>query len=230
MPLHSSKSFCGPPGRTYTCRLQRQARFDNRPVFIASGGAGVVPRLRARVTFGPSPKSDQKGCLKPQVSRLPARLQNLFCGNAFLALRARRQQRLNVELTFFYPRCRSCGKMQRCTVLHFRVKAAALRERSQFHISDESGRGGQRWKEIQKPWVFGGVLSPISFAAERNGAAGGNKKVTCARRRGMAFPAAGGNKKWVAPERETAPIRLRKEMEPPEAMKRGDYQIAHLPP
>ena len=33
-----------------------------------------VPRPRARVTFGRSPKSDQKRCLKPQVSRLPARL------------------------------------------------------------------------------------------------------------------------------------------------------------
>ena len=28
-----------------------------------------------------------------------------------------------------------------------------------------------RAKEIQKPLVFGGVLSPISFAAERNGTA-----------------------------------------------------------
>ena len=28
----------------------------------------------ARVTFGRSPKSDQKACLKPQASRLPARL------------------------------------------------------------------------------------------------------------------------------------------------------------
>ena len=46
--------------------------------------------------------------------------------------------------------------------------------------------GGKCWcgpsgradlKEIQKPWVFGGVLSPISFAAERNGAAGGKKAV-----------------------------------------------------
>ena len=36
--------------------------------------AGRVPRPRARVTFGRSPKSDQKRCLKPQVSRLPARL------------------------------------------------------------------------------------------------------------------------------------------------------------
>ena len=35
---------------------------------------GNVPCPRARVTFGGSPKSDQKRCLKPQVSRLPARL------------------------------------------------------------------------------------------------------------------------------------------------------------
>ena len=33
---------------------------------------GRVPRPRARFTFGRSPKSDQKVCLKPQVSRLPA--------------------------------------------------------------------------------------------------------------------------------------------------------------
>ena len=32
-------------------------------------------------------------------------------------------------------------------------------------------------KEFQKPLVFGGVLSPISFAAERNGAAGGKKEI-----------------------------------------------------
>ena len=36
--------------------------------------------------------------------------------------------------------------------------------------------------------------------------------------------------KWVAPERETSPCRLLKEMGPLEAMERGDYQIAHLPP
>ena len=37
------------------------------------GGGEGVPRLRARVTFGRSHKSDQKVCLKPKVSRLPAR-------------------------------------------------------------------------------------------------------------------------------------------------------------
>ena len=35
---------------------------------------GDAPCPRARVTFGRSPKSDQKRCLKPQVSSLPARL------------------------------------------------------------------------------------------------------------------------------------------------------------
>ena len=35
---------------------------------------GEYSAPRARVTFGRSPKSDQKCCLKPQVSRLPARL------------------------------------------------------------------------------------------------------------------------------------------------------------
>ena len=47
--------------------------------FFASGGLfsfssekGIF-RAPARVTFGRSPKSDQKVCLKPKVSRLPAR-------------------------------------------------------------------------------------------------------------------------------------------------------------
>ena len=70
----------------------------------------------------------------------------------------------------------SC-EMQSCTPAHFRVKAAARREIRRFNISDESEHGGRRRKEIQKPWVFGGVLSPISFAAERNGAAGGKKEI-----------------------------------------------------
>ena len=42
---------------------------------------------------------------------LRQRLQNLFCGNAFLALRARWQQHLNVELTSFSERCRFYSEM-----------------------------------------------------------------------------------------------------------------------
>ena len=48
------------------------------------GGEGGVPRLRARVTFGRSPKSDQKVCLKPKVSRLPARYA-VWLSTAFTA-------------------------------------------------------------------------------------------------------------------------------------------------
>ena len=44
-----------------------------RHLFRPACVKGGVPRLRARVTFGRSPKSDQKVCLKPKVSRLPAR-------------------------------------------------------------------------------------------------------------------------------------------------------------
>ena len=54
----------------------RRGRRPRRPVAFlfphASGEGYSAPR--ARVTFGRSPKSDQKRCLKPQVSRLPARL------------------------------------------------------------------------------------------------------------------------------------------------------------
>ena len=52
-----------------------QGRRPRRPAHAFSmPPAGVILRPRARVTFGRSPKSDQKACLKPQVSRLPARL------------------------------------------------------------------------------------------------------------------------------------------------------------
>ena len=50
----------------------RQTGVSDGPLYFLS--ARRIPRLRAWVTFGRSPKSDQKRCLKPQVSRLPARL------------------------------------------------------------------------------------------------------------------------------------------------------------
>ena len=40
--------------------------------YFLSRKEGVF-RAPARITFGHSPKSDQKVCLKPKVSRLPAR-------------------------------------------------------------------------------------------------------------------------------------------------------------
>ena len=131
------------------CRRRRRSCFALRrdPLLIASGGTRAVPCLRARVTFGRSPKSDQKGCLKPQVSRLPARLQNLFCGNAFLALRARWQQRLNVALTFFYPRCRSSGKMQEHGVLPlWRLSNRALAAAGGKCRCGPTGRESLEWR------------------------------------------------------------------------------------
>ena len=86
----------------------------------------------------------------------------------------------NRALAAIGGKCR-CGSPSRRTrkeqtPARFRAKAAAHREIRRFHISDGLERAGQRRKEIQKPSVFGGVLSPISFAAERNGAVGDNSR------------------------------------------------------
>ena len=66
--------------RKYACAVLPSAgrkilpKEEGRGVLFRRGCVkGGVPRLRARVTFGRSPKSDQKVCLKPKVSRLPAR-------------------------------------------------------------------------------------------------------------------------------------------------------------
>ena len=65
--------------RKYACAVLPSAgrkilpKEGERVLFRTACVKGGVPRLRARVTFGRSPKSDQKGCLKPKVSRLPAR-------------------------------------------------------------------------------------------------------------------------------------------------------------
>ena len=61
---------------------------------------------------------------------------------------------------------------------------SAQRSKSIQHF----GRFSTHWKrrkEIQKPWVFGGVLFPISSAVGRNGAAGGIKSDP---RRGAEYP------------------------------------------
>ena len=69
---------------------------------------GRTPHFRAWVTFGRSPKSGQKRCLKPQVSGLPARL-----GCAENRGRVPREnqdsadRRTTNRVRFSY-RCRSC--------------------------------------------------------------------------------------------------------------------------
>ena len=85
------KPFTDPTSRITNVRINRAAAHRSK-IFSASfppclrrlaigrtknlaerGGGEGVPRLRARVTFGRSHKSDQKVCLKPKVSSLPAR-------------------------------------------------------------------------------------------------------------------------------------------------------------
>ena len=64
-----------------------------------------VFRAPARVTFGHSPKSAQKGCLQPKVSRLPARYV-LWLSAAFTA-RSR-------EFDFFVRSKGSSLRLRRC--------------------------------------------------------------------------------------------------------------------
>ena len=81
-----------------TCRL-----------FPCMPPAGNVPRPRARVTFGRSPKSDQKVCLKPQVSRLPARLTMSKNMAAYPAKAKIYADRRTTNRLYVSPRCRSRG-------------------------------------------------------------------------------------------------------------------------
>ena len=79
-----------------TCRL-----------FPCMPPAGNVPRPRARVTFGRSPKSDQKVCLKPQVSRPPARLAMSKNMAAYPAKAKIYADRRTTNRLYVSPRCRS---------------------------------------------------------------------------------------------------------------------------
>ncbi len=56
--------------------------YADRGLFSFSSEKGTF-RAPARVTFGRSPKSDQKVCLKPQVSRLPARYIPVIFGSLY---------------------------------------------------------------------------------------------------------------------------------------------------
>ena len=62
---------------------------------------------RARVTFGRSPKSDQKSCLKPQVSRLPARLAHAGTRRPVPRETENAARRRTTNRLYVSPRCRS---------------------------------------------------------------------------------------------------------------------------
>ena len=80
--------------------------------------AGTVPRPRARITFGRSPKSDQKVCLKPQVSRLPARLPAAQGAALYPAKTKIYGHRRTTNRMYSFPRCCSHaphrGALRRC--------------------------------------------------------------------------------------------------------------------
>ena len=155
-----------------------------------------------RVTFGRSPKSDQKDCLKPAVSRLPPRpahrphrpahhadaarhpkcgidlrlsplpldLQNVgVCRPTVLAIIKSRTCRYRRQVSVRLGEPQNTKEADHGA---FQTKSGSAQRNTLIHISDGSECTGQRRKEIQKPLVFGGILSPISFAAERNGAVG----------------------------------------------------------
>ena len=96
-------------------------------------------------------------------------------------------------------------QQSRCTITDRRVSARCVGAAAGMGVQAiRCGtflyRGWNRTREIQKPLVFGGVLFHISFAVERNMAAGGiekkvvgplRPKVTRARERGILF--AGGS-------------------------------------
>ena len=104
-------------------------------------------------------------------------------------------------------------QQSRCTITDRRVSARCVGAAAGMGVQAiRCGtflyRGWNRTREIQKPLVFGGVLFHISFAVERNMAAGGiekkvvgplRPKVTRARGRGT-FPAGGmqGKSRQVA--------------------------------
>ena len=103
----------GPLLAAATCRL-----------FPCMPPAGNVPRFRARVTFGRSPKSDQKVCLKPQVSRLPARLTMSKNMAAYPAKAKIYADRRTTNRLYVSPRCRS--RVPRGDALVYRLCGGVL--------------------------------------------------------------------------------------------------------
>ena len=173
--------------------LHRLSLCLRRPHFLQQR-KGDAPRPRARVTFGRSPKSDQKRCLKPQVSRLPARLG--------CAENRRRVPRENQNSADIVVQRIACGPLiAAAPTYHAEVHCSTAVGYGIFLRYVEAaagiGAGGDSLrgpfcgvavigrKEFQKPLVFGGVLSPISFAAGRNGAAGGIEREKLAGRCGQ---------------------------------------------
>ena len=80
----------------------------------------------------------------------------------------------------------------------FQSKSGSAQRSKSIQHFERFSTHWKRRKEIQKPWVFGGVLFPISSAVGRNGAAGGIKSDP---RRGAEYPGnkSSGGAHWPRP-------------------------------
>ena len=105
------------------------------PTARDSFSEGNIPRFRARVTFGRSPKSDQKVCLKPQVSRLPARLTMSKNMAAYPAKAKIYADRRTTNRLYVSPRCRS--RVPRGDALVYRLCGGVLACRSTKYASQQ---------------------------------------------------------------------------------------------
>ena len=131
---------------------------------------GDVPCPRARVTFGRSPKSDQKRCLKPQVSRLPARL-----GCAENRGRVPRENqdsadRCTTNRVRSSCRCRSCeAPWGRAGLPPWRLSNRALAAAGKCRCG-RRGAGGKNRKRCKALSLYrtNGEISPV----ERGGGSG----------------------------------------------------------
>ena len=183
---------CSPP-----CGVGEVFRAFGRRGVSRLRARGDIPCPRARVTFGHSPKSDQKDCLKPQVSKLPHALcppQICYCAphvHADLPVSFRQR---TVSATAPLPLIPTPNNAYASTV------AAHERQRRKREVSSSYGTTWAMFCERAvknckfaycrsasrkcKNVVFAGVLSPLSFAIERKGAVGDKKeKILAVRQR-----------------------------------------------
>ena len=160
---------------------------------------GDIPCPRARVTFGHSPKSDQKDCLKPQVSKLPhalCPLQICCCAPHVRASFAVSFRQRTDSATAPLPLMPTPNNAFCSTVAT--VSGSGARGKSVRHTARHGTCSANAWERVFqserhsalrkcKNVVFAGVLSPLSFAIERKGAVGDKKEKTLAVRQRRNF-------------------------------------------
>ena len=179
---------------------------------------GDISRLRTRPTFGNSAKSRQKHRKKPKVSSLPCAL----CRGE--RLKCLPHVRVNLPVSFRQRTVSATAPLPLTGLTNndsVSTVAAHERQRRRRAVSSSYGTTTTVFCERAvkgckfaycrsalrkcKNAVFAGVLSPISFAVERNGAAGG-KKDKHIRRHGQKYLASGDAKLPHSHSHKTTPI------------------------